>query len=399
MKKIIIALLLTALLAGLTAAALAEEAALITGDCALTVSDGSKKTARMTDGKYGTHWKQTNRGEGWIRIDAPEGGTVGAVTVCFDSVTLPWRLEVPDGEGWTAVFTCENGFLHETVRLENPAPSVRIAAPSGEDRLAVAELRVWGPGDLPESAQHWEPTHEKADILFLAAHADDELIFFGGAIPTYDTERGYRVVVAYLINCGTERCHELLDGLWSMGVRHYPVLGPYHDRYSTDVDRAYSLMGGKNRVWNWVVALVRQYKPEVVVTHAWGGEYGHGQHQVCARSMVKAFSKAADPGSFTASVEPWGTWQIKKLYLHLWKENPITMDWSVPLASLDGVTGIGAAERAFEFHVSQHSTNMDVKHTGVRYDNTKFGLYGTTVGPDVVGGDFMENITPAEDQP
>ena len=388
----IAALLLLAALLGWTAASLAEEAPVITEACTIQTSDKNKTRARMTDGQYKTHWQQKNKGDGWVEITAPEGGSIGGVYVCFSTVSTPWRVETETEDGWETVFTCETSFLHERLQLENPVPKLRIIASGTKTKLSVSELTVYGPGELPAAAQHWEPTHEKADILFLAGHADDELIFFGGGIPTYDTERGYRVVVAYLVNCGEVRVHELLDGLWSMGVRHYPVIGPYHDRYSSDVNKAYSQMGGKKKVFHWAVALVRQYRPEVAVTHAWGGEYGHGQHQAAARAMVNAWKYAADPTYDTASAEAYGTWQMQKLYLHLWKENPIQLDWSRPLASLGGITGIEAAERAFQFHVSQHTTDMDVTHTGTRYDNRLFGLYGTTVGPDSGGGDFMENV-------
>ena len=380
----------------LTGSALAEEARVITHDCSLAVSDGNKKTARMTDGNLATRWQQGNHGEGWVEITAPEGEKIGGVSISFNLVPVPWRVEVFSDHEWVTAFVCENDFLHESVRLESPTEKLRIIAPSKKTKMNICELEVYGPGELPATAQHWEPTYEKADILFLAAHADDELIFFGGGIPTYDTERGYRVVVAYLVNCGYKRQHELLNGLWSMGVRHYPIISPFPDHHTTNAKEAYRLMGGKTKVNHWVVALIRKIRPEVVVTHARGGEYGHGQHQAASRSMMVAWEKAADPTYDTASAETFGVWQIKKLYLHLWKENPIQLDWSQPLASLGGITGLEAADRAFGFHVSQHKSGMDVLHTGTRYDNTAFGLYATTVGPDLIGGDFMENI-PVQD--
>ena len=70
------------------------------------------------------------------------------------------------------------------------------------------------------------------------------------------------------------------------------------------------------------------------------------------------------------------------------------MNWDIPLASLDGITGFEAAERAFTHHVSQHQYSMNVTKTGKRYDNRIFGLERTEVGPDVIGDDFLENITP-----
>ena len=63
--------------------------------------------------------------------------------------------------------------------------------------LAINELFVLGEGELPDWVQVWEPTCEKADILFLSTHPDDELIFFAGAIPTYAAEQ-QRVIDAVL---------------------------------------------------------------------------------------------------------------------------------------------------------------------------------------------------------
>ena len=39
--------------------------------------------------------------------------------------------------------------------------------------------------ELPEWVQIWQPSCEKADILIISSHADDEILFFGGIMPTY----------------------------------------------------------------------------------------------------------------------------------------------------------------------------------------------------------------------
>ena len=136
-----------------------------------------------------------------------------------------------------------------------------------------------------------------------------------------------------------------------------------------------------------------------VVTHDVNGEYGHAQHKVCAAVAKIAYDAAADPSVDSASVEAYGTWQVQKLYLHLAKENRITMDWSVPLSSLGGITGLDAAIRAFTFHVSQQEYDMNVTKTGKRYDNRIFGLVRTEVGPDEACDDFLEHIDLSSGQP
>ncbi len=67
------------------------------------------------------------------------------------------------------------------------------------------------------------------------------------------------------------------------------------------------------------------------------------------------------------------------------------MDGSVPLDASGVVTPIFLATRAFDKHRSQQGYFTMEQH-GTVYDNRKFGLYYTTVGPDVEKNDFFENI-------
>ena len=376
------------------------EAEDITASCALTFStkEQKKAAARVRDNRYDTAWTCTGK-SAWVvaRSAAPEEKPIGSIYLTFDRMPAQWAVQVPSGEAegdWETVYTGDDRFIHVWVPLEVPAAAVRFLSLESKVKVTIPELRVYAPGSFPQGAQSWLPTWDEADILFLSAHADDELIFFGGGIPTYDTERGYRVVVAYLTGCGIRRNHELLNGLWSMGVRHYPVIGPFPDRHKKSMTAEYQALGGQKKVVGWVTWLFRRYRPKVVVTHDTRGEYGHYQHRVTAAAALMAWDRAADPSRYPDSAGTCGTWQVQKLYLHLGKTNPITMDWDVPLPSLGGITGLDAAIRAYTYHVSQQTTSMSVTKTGTRYSNRLFGLEKTMVGPDEAGGDFMEHIEP-----
>jgi hypothetical protein len=123
---------------------------------------------------------------------------------------------------------------------------------------------------------------------------------------------------------------------------------------------------------------------------------------ICDAS-IQCYDLAADPDNFPESAEEYGTWEVKKLYLHLYGDESVQLHfpWDVPLASQNGRTGMQAAEEAFTYHVSQTGlvytvgkkrVPLSVEEFGSYYANTFFGLYATRVGPDVEKNDFLENV-------
>lgn len=392
MKKWLIALL--TLLALSLSVAFAAEANDITEDCKFKVCSSGRKYTLMTDKKYTSYWESNKIKTPWIAITAPEGKPIAGLYVCFGNMPESWEIQISDdGKDWFTAVPGDTRFLHAYVALPQPAQHVRLAVTSEKKTaLRINDLFVLSEGDLPDWVQVWQPTEEKADILFLSTHPDDELIFFGGAIPTYAVEQQRKVVVAYFTRSNTTRSSELLNGLWHMGVRTYPVIGNFKDSYAKNLKAAYKSAGGKGKVNEWIVGLYRQYKPEVVVTQDTNGEYGHKQHMMIADAAQNCIALAANEDEFTASTIAYGTWQVKKLYLHLYPENQITFDWTVPLKSMNGATGIELAEEAYTLHKTQASSGMSVTETGTKYDNRVFGLAFTTVGEDVRKDDFLENI-------
>lgn len=392
MKKWLIALL--TLLALSLSVAFAAEANDITEDCKFKVCSSGRKYTLMTDKKYTSYWESNKIKTPWIAITAPEGKPIAGLYVCFGNMPESWEIQTSDdGKDWFTAVPGDTRFLHAYVALPQPTQHVRLAVTSEKKTaLRINDLFVLSEGDLPDWVQVWQPTEEKADILFLSTHPDDELIFFGGAIPTYAVEQQRKVVVAYFTRSNTTRSSELLNGLWHMGVRTYPVIGNFKDSYAKNLKAAYKSAGGKGKVNEWIVGLYRQYKPEVVVTQDTNGEYGHKQHMMIADAAQNCIALAANEDEFTASTIAYGTWQVKKLYLHLYPENQITFDWTVPLKSMNGATGIELAEEAYTLHKTQASSGMSVTETGTKYDNRVFGLAFTTVGEDVRKDDFLENI-------
>ncbi len=316
----------------------------------------------------------------------------------FSSVYILWN-SIPKKYSITAkdkTVEADDGFLHKLVRFETPVREFTLNCESGGE---LAEIYLFkGSDNYPEFVQDWSPPCKQADLFVLSTHADDEYLMFGGTIPYYAKERGLQVQVGYLTTHFQEqpRPHELLNGLWTAGVRNYPVLGvigdiPYTPIYS--LEEAASLYDF-NRVLDWFVEQIRRFKPSVIVSHDVNGEYGHGAHMLAAKTVQDAVAISNDPDSFPDSAKKYGVWDVPKTYLHFWEENKIVMDWEQPLESFGGLTAREAAELAYSKHESQQKWGYIVGYWK-QYDIRQFGLYRTLVGADEKP-DFMDHIEPVE---
>ena len=410
LKILLPVLLLLLVLVFAASPALADEAENLTADLDVKVVDKPGKIKAITDGKYTTFWESSSRKEPWIVISSDK--PIYGLYLCFQKMPDTYVIEKASGEDWVKV--AEGGeprFHHVYFELDG-LKKIRIRSTMEKKNvMGFNEIYAFGRGEIPDWVQRWEAPVEKADLLFLIAHPDDELLFTGGAIPDYAVEKGKRVEVAYLTPSNTTRRSEALNGLWAMGVRNYPEFGPFADRYAKTgkVKDAYKDAGGKRKVLDWVNELYRRYKPEVVVTHAENGEYGHPQHKMIADAAKECFTLAADPTQSPGSYQEYGVWQVKKLYLHQYGEeaDQTVLDWDQPLAAFDGKTGAELAAEAFALHASQKGMGagkgakfkeFKVETTGaVDYPYDHFGLQNTTVGPDEAKNDFLEHIDmPAE---
>ena len=396
MRKWIIGLLAALLVLCCSSAALAAEAVNIANECTWKLCGTKYKYTKMTDGKFTTNWASNKVKNPFVQITAPAGTPIYGLYICFATMPDNYEIQVEKHGEWVTYAEGDTRFYHMYYNIPEGVDKVRLYVNQDKFALTINELFVLSSGDKPDWVQTWEETPEKADIMFLMAHPDDDLIFLGGAIPTYAVEQQREVVCAYLSFSNTTRRSELLNALWSMGVRKYPVIGSFHDSYTKNVKDAYKSVGGQNKVLEWVTGLFRQYKPEVVVTHDPNGEYGHGMHKMLVDACEQCYSLAAMEGQHLDSFFEYGTWQVKKLYEHLGgtPDTQIRLDWSVPLQSMGGKTGLQLAIEAFEYHVTQQGTKYDVANTGTseKYSNEIFGLVKTEVGPDVRKDDFLENI-------
>lgn len=318
----------------------------------------------------------------------------------FAALYLYWNKTPPiytvEGEDFSVAGGLY-GILHEYLPLEKPVTSADIVL---NGLAPLYELKAYSEGEVPADVQIWEPPCLKADIMVFAAHADDDVIFFGG-IMANAVDRGLNVQVCYLVDHSlpggvqyADRNHELLNSLWEMGIRHYPVVGPFPDYYVLSLWEAQSDFG-ELAVTEYMVGLIRRFRPSVVVSHDREGEYGHGAHALCALCMEQAVPLAADPNAYPASAGAYGVWDTPKFYLHFAEENPIRIDVETPLASFGGRTAFQVATDAMQYHLSQlqyaHRPTL-TSEDFPRYDCRVFGLVRSTVGIDT-GNDIMEHIS------
>ncbi|MBE6625805.1 MAG: hypothetical protein E7628_01305 [Ruminococcaceae bacterium] len=374
------------------------------------LADSFSNTGLMYDGSerdYAASW-----GESSVTVRRDDG--ISSLYVVFDRLPPIWTLT--DTSTGNSVECGTYTFLHEFVDVESifgycPL-EIRLSFNEG---VQIAEMYGFGGGELPDWVQIWKPALTEADLLMISSHSDDEQLFFAGVLPYYAGELGLKVQVAYVVNHFDTRMrpHEQLDGLWEVGVRNYPIIPEFPDLYSESLDGAINAFAGYGYSFDdfaeYMTEIIRRTKPLIIVTHDINGEYGHGTHLLCVASLRECIEKTADPTYFAESADKYGVWDVEKVYLHLYPENQIIMDFDVPLENFGGKTAFQVSQEGFSHHTSQHWTwfykwmygadkNLTLATQITTYSPLYYGLYRTTVGYDVLGGDFFENVKTYEER-
>lgn len=407
-------LFLTTLLAWLPTVH-AEEAAAqdITEACTLT-AEGFSDASFLHDGDTYNH--RTSASSAQITLTNTAG--IGGLYILFDLEYGEYTLKNNDTGAVATVGT--HSFLHEYINLKTLfgtlPQSVTLQFNNGAVRLS--EVYALSDGTPPDFVQIWNaPLDGKADIVLFATHGDDDQLFFAGLMPLYAKARDLALQVVYMTdhrNLTNSRTHEMLNGLWAVGVTAYPVFGEFEDFRIDDMEDTYyeyeSLGHTRDELQAFVVEQVRRFRPQVAIGHDLKGEYGHGMHMVYADLLTKALDLTGDPTAFPESVQKYDVWDIPKLYLHLYKENPIVLDYDTPLDALNGMTPFEVTQKyGYPCHESQQWTwftdwlngysNEITKASQIEtYSPCKFGLYRSLVGEDVEKNDFMENIVSYAEQ-
>jgi len=257
-----------------------QPATLITKKCKVTASNANVNGSCLYDGRTNTTFVVDGAGEQYITVDL-QGNEAAGVYIKWGLNHYQWTLEATTSDG--TVINLQQGqfgLYQEYAELPENTVEFRIVTVDGNAApLRLVELEVYSPGRLPSSVHIWEPTPTKAEIMFVATHQDDEILYFGGAIPYYSGELNYDSVVIYTAYTNDIRIHEALEGLWVCGCTQNPVFFGYPDKRCMSIETARYYWNQDALIENLVKSIVN-YQPQVVVTQDINGEYGHGQHLI-----------------------------------------------------------------------------------------------------------------------
>lgn len=416
MRKAFLFFLCLVLLIGLipSVSAEPETSADITADTQFS-GTGYSSFAFLSDKNIDTY--KTSSGNTSITLSNTTG--IASLYILFDLEYGSYTIT--DADSGKQITAGTHSILHEYVDLSAAfgfmPTEITLDFANGSVRLS--EIYVFSGTDVPDFVQKWNPPLEGgADIVLFSTHGDDEQLFFAGLLPLYAKAKGCRVQVVYLTdhrNDTNTRIHEMVNGLWAVGVTAYPVFGGFADFRIDDLEKSYAEFQNrygtsKEELQGFVVEQIRRFKPQVAIGHDIQGEYGHGQHIVYTDLLINALDITGNPEYFPESAEKYGTWEIPKLYLHLYEENPITIDYDQPLDVFEGLSAFQVTQQyGFPCHKSQHWTwfyrwiygnNGEItKASQIKtYNPSYFGLYHSTVGEDVEKNDFLENIVTYAEQ-
>lgn len=167
-------------------------------------------------------------------------------------------------------------------------------------------------------------------------------------------------------NLGKVREQELINAAHALGAHQVVFLG-FEDTLMTD--RVLPMRADPAEIEWKIVSLIRECKPDVVVTHGTNGEYGHPQHIQVNQATTRAFFGARDPFRFADAGAPFAA---RKLYYFSARPRNLDLELDLPKLwwgrrvnksdaahmTVDATTVLDAKEAAANCHRSQMALFM-----------------------------------------
>jgi len=223
-----------------------------------------------------------------------------------------------------------------TTTPDSPLPEEPEARPTTPEEAVLREAAAVFEEAEPQAEAAMDVLDSRRRLLLVHAHPDDESIGNGVTMAKYAAEGAHVTLVTCTLGeegeilvpdlahlaadagdeLGQHRIGELATAMEALGVRDHRFLGgpgryrdsgmmglPTNDRpecfWQADLDEAAGLL----------VDVIREMRPQVVVTYDANGGYGHPDHIQAHRVAMRGVELAAD--SAFGSGAPW---QVAKVY-------------------------------------------------------------------------------------
>ena len=221
----------------------------------------------------------------------------------------------------------------------DPEPS-GMAAPTEGDALTDLIEDVEEAVDPLGDTVDWGALDHPHRMLLVHAHPDDEVIGTGGTMAKYAAENALVTLVTCTLGeegeivlddlkhlgstqddqLGQHRIGELAAACEALGVKDHRFLGGA-GRWRDSGMMGEATNERPNSFWKAdlaeasrdLVAIMRETRPQVVITYDENGGYGHPDHIQAHRVTVMAADLAGEPTFEPRLGEPW---QPAKLYYH-----------------------------------------------------------------------------------
>ncbi|MFJ7154289.1 PIG-L family deacetylase [Streptomyces sp. NPDC101118] len=142
-------------------------------------------------------------------------------------------------------------------------------------------------------------------LLGVFAHPDDETLAAGGLLARHAADGARTAVVTATWATGTHRAAELAGALRLLGAGTPRLLGFADARVPESSPGPRLLDVPLGVAVGSLVAHIREFRPEVVVTHDAHGSSGHPDHVRTHRVTVLAAQAAGSGGSYPEAGPPW----------------------------------------------------------------------------------------------
>jgi hypothetical protein len=223
---------------------------------------------------------------------------------------------------------------------------------------------------IPTVTAKSEAPSDGVDFMVICAHPGDEYLFLGGALALYAGEQGRSAVVVYLSESSGVEQTAAQDALARFGGNVKAVFGSFSSAYASSEEEQLRYWDSRE-VITYLVGVIRQYQPAIVLTHHPLGEYGNGAHIVTSSSTYKAVLYAPEFNRYPESAALFGSWQVRRLFFHQYGDDIVTLDRSQPLDRFNGLSALMLDQQGYAFYPNPYPIKI-CEESG--YTNAQYGL-------------------------